>query len=124
MNAKSTFEALKTLASPPPPKAPDEFWGDFRARVALHPQQAAERRLHPVAIRWAWAAACAILLLSVGVWPLWQMQAAAPTGTTIESYAVDVAHSAVLILNDESSESTMLWVVGMQETKLENGGTT
>lgn len=33
---------------------------------------------------------------------------------TIKSLDVGVSHSAVLILNDEPSQSTILWVAGME----------
>ena len=121
MKSNTPIDSLQQEPSPAP-RQPDAFWPDFKARVDLYPQQARVPDRPSPAMRWAWASACAILLLVVGILPLRRVLTADRSGTTIESYAVGVAHSAVLILNDESSDSTILWVVDMAPPA--NGGTT
>lgn len=90
----------------------EDFWSDFRARAKLHPQlePVTERDIPP----WApWlTAACAAALLAVFVlFPFGNQN-----GPASEILAVDVLarHSAVMIMNEDTSEGTVLWIYDME----------
>lgn len=98
------------------------FWGDFRARARLRPQEeTVPVGARPVpALRWAVAAACVLVMAA------WVVVHHGPTavsrpGASIKSLEVVASHSAVLIMSDEPSEATILWVVDMEIDDI-NGG--
>ncbi len=99
------------------PMASHEFWGDFRARTQFHPQYTQEpRTVFNTALRWGAAAACCLLLVAgAGVWNFLTPKAL----SRIKSFDVTVPHDAVMVLRDDDSNSTLLWIVGMDEA--ENG---
>ena len=95
--------------TPPPAEA---FWDDFKARARHHPQHAPASAPQPF-YGWAVAAASAILLVGVGVGSLHFRSVPHADGSAINSFEVNVAHSAVLILGDTPTEGTILWGVDM-----------
>lgn len=98
----------ETPATPPSGEA---FWSDFKARSQLYPQHAPQPvRLPYHFLRWGLAVACGLLVMAgAGVWRL-----TLPAQlSTINSFDVGVKHDAVLVMDDDKSESTLLWIVGM-----------
>ncbi len=95
------------------PREADAFWAEFKARARLHPQLESARPSWrwPVP-RWALAAACALVLVCwVGVHMSTPVQAAELS--TINSVEVVASHGGVVIMGDEASQSTILWIVDM-----------
>ena len=99
-----------------------EFWEDFRARATLHPQLAPERQASRVIYRWAWAGASAMVVVALSVLPI-AYYGRSGEASTIQSLEIGVQHSAVVILDDKPTKSTILWIVDM-ETDPTNGGNT
>ena len=93
------------------------FWSDFRARARLRVQEEPEARVATpaLALRWAAAATCALLVAASAVW-IPQRLAAGRTGGggVVRSLEVVAPHSAVMIMQDEASRGTIVWVVDMQ----------
>jgi hypothetical protein len=118
---KDIKEELANQRGGPPMRKAGDFWSDFKARVRLHPRlQPEPARAFPPVARWALATACATIVVS------WLFLAgvpgrAAPEKSRINSVEVVASHSAVLIMEDEPSDSTILWVVDMD---IDNGGNT
>jgi hypothetical protein len=95
----------------------NEFWSDFRARARLHPQLRPERRrAAPGLLGWSVAAACVLVLIVGGI--LFQAHPARAELSHVQSMKVFATHSAVLIMDDTQSQSTIVWVADMEE----NGG--
>ena len=93
----------------------DAFWEDFSARAQLHPQHSPSpvRYVH-TALRWGLTAACCLIALSgAGIWQLNRPHSL----SRIDTFEVAVPHEAVMILTDSDSESTLLWIVGMDGSK-------
>lgn len=112
---KKVESGLEQLEAPKPPTPAAEFWADFKARARMAPQQSAEPAVHPaLAMRWALAAACVLVLAGVTVGGFF-MRPGPVGGTAIESLEVVASHTAVLIMNDESKPGTILWVVDMDD---------
>lgn len=110
---KDIRRELGNLHPKPGPREASAFWTDFKARARLHPQHEPARwsRAWPVP-RWAMAAACALILVCwVGVHLSTPVQAAELS--TINSLEVVASHGGVLIMDDEESQSTILWIVDM-----------
>jgi hypothetical protein len=105
-------------------KERDAFWEDFRARARLRPR-AAPARAAAAAAAWRWplaataAAAAALLVAAYVAWP----EAPASPEVSVKSLEVVASHSAVLIMEDEPSRGTIVWVVGM-DGKVEQEGDT
>ena len=101
----------------------DGFWEDFRAHAKLRSQESAvSAPSGTYAWRWGLASACAVLVVMVAGLRILPGIGEETTGT-IKSIDVTAAHSAVMILDDENSESTILWIVEM-DTDDENGDST
>ncbi|MEI6970130.1 MAG: hypothetical protein WCL44_01315 [bacterium] len=99
-------------------QAPDavEFWSDFRARAKLVNQdRLGEPVAVPFAVRWRVAAtACAAVVVAAGGLFLFRGDPGEePTGQM--TLDVTAAHSAVLVIEDESSQGTIVWIVGMED---------
>ena len=98
------------------------FWRRFRA---IAPTLGRERKpaLAPLAVpRWAVATALAALVIALaGVWTF----SGAKTRGSSSLISLDVlaAHQAVLVMVDDATQSTVLWIDGM-EVDDENGGGT
>jgi hypothetical protein len=112
LNGLSVQEAIRAEAVSEPLTV-NEFWGDFRARAQIHPQYV--RTPTPIMhhlLRWgAVAASCMLLMTGAGIW-----RYSTPTVLSrIESFDVSVPHDAVMLLDDDESNSTLLWIVGMDE---------
>jgi hypothetical protein len=100
-------------------RGPEAFWGDFRARARLRAQDEPETRRLWLPAWPAYAKACAVLaLFAVTVWVVYPAGAAQPAAVT--SMEVIAPHSAVLIINDAQTDSTVLWITGMN-TDTRNG---
>lgn len=97
----------------------DDFWDDFRARAALRPQHEPVQTPTLQLPRWAWAGACAALVVVAAAFPLFRAGRAHAGPSSIESFDVGVNHSAVLVLEDKPSQSIMLWVVDMETPESE-----
>ena len=90
----------------------DEFWSDFKARASLRVQNhqtAPQRRLGNT---WLLAGACAIALFVITGSYIINTKPSS-TYSVIKSLEIVASHSAVLIMKDESRDSTMLWIVDM-----------
>ena len=88
-----------------------EFWADFKARAGLRNQdRPGDIRLPRFSTGWAIAAACAMLIVSFGVFHF--RGAAVLEPSRVISLEVGVADSAVLMARDEASNSTILVLVG------------
>ena len=117
MKRPSTAEIEEQLARRSVGKMPDaeDFWSDFRARAKLVNQ---EKPAVPALVLlsprgWAMAAACAALLaFAVGGFILFQ--GGADESGNHMTLDVVAAHSAVLIIEDELSQGTIVWVSDMQ----------
>lgn len=118
---RNVLETTRTAAGPSL-RSGEDFWAEFRSRVTAcgaDPVAATGGggRRHP--LRWVawwtgpWVAAAA----------LWMAVArfggvgAAPSADAVRSYRVgaDVVHGGIMILNDEPSHATILWVVDCAE---------
>jgi len=92
---------------------PDEFWSDFKSRARMYPQAAPARMwIAPLFFRRAIAAGCMVMAL-VGISYYWLSEAVVEA-TQIQSVEVIASHSAVLIMEGESSDGAILWVVDME----------
>lgn len=94
-------------------RVPDSetFWTDFKARARMHPQETVERAPVPRAIGLAVVAACGLVMVA-GVF-LHQRPAGGGEDGVIKSVEVVASHAAVVIMKDEPTHSTILWVVDM-----------
>ena len=116
MKKISTAEIKELLARRPVGPAPEAgvFWSEFRGRARMVHQDylvAAPARFSPG--RLAFATACAALLIVMGGVFLSQRAAVDdPAGRM--TLDVQVAHSAVLVIEDEVSQSTIVWISDMQ----------
>ena len=107
-------EGLGELRADRPPKPADAFWAEFRSRARLHPQLApAERPAFAPARKWILAGACATLLLA---WAGLYIAGRPQTGgmNTIRSLDVVASNGGVLIMDDESTQSTIVWIVDLE----------
>jgi len=123
---------LRKPGAAPVPGA-DEFWSDFKARARLRNQeQPVEAPVMSISGGWAMAlAACAVLTLAGYGLVLFlggseprapEIQAAESRApeiqdrelSSVKSLDVEVAHSAVLVMNDELDQGTIVWIVDMQ----------
>ncbi len=100
------------------------FWEDFRARARLHPQRTAERETDSsfVFSRWAWAGACATVMALLAVLPFRGVLAGSREGAVL-SLDVETGHSAVVILDDARTRSTIVWIVGADGQDASGGNT-
>lgn len=129
MNNMSQKEIEKALSEMKPSDrmAPaDSFWSDFRARAGSQDAEvtlSSQRRLMriPTAPRWALAAACVMIAVAVA-----SIRFLTPAGielaSSVGSWEVLAPHSAVVIVNDGPTQSTIMWIVDMT-TDNTNGGT-
>ena len=94
--------------------AADEFWSDFRARARLRRQSLpAPARPAFVSPAWALASACAVVVLAwIGFMAFRGADAAAQE--CVKSFTVTAPHGAVIMLEDEATQCTVLWVVDME----------
>jgi hypothetical protein len=96
------------------------FWDDFRARARLHPQHEPETRVLPVVLRWGLATACAALAVMAAAYVLTPGSSAGLA--EVKSVRVMAPHSAVLIMDNERAQSTILWISGMTAEKTQGEG--
>lgn len=96
--------------------AANEFWTDFRARARLRAQDrpATMPPALPLFRRWAIASAGALtvaLLLLTGI----LVSSRGTTGgfSQMDSLQVDAPYSGVLMMNDEDTQSTTVWILDM-----------
>ena len=98
----------------------EEFWTDFKARARLHVQDRPDPRPESSPfLKWGLATACAAALVMLVV--LRGLPGLSGRGSHIKSLEVVASHSAVLIMEDQPTDSTILWIVDMS---LENGDST
>ena len=91
----------------------NDFWSDFKKRLEIYPQVIpAKVEIAPVFFRRAIAAGCMTLAL-MGISYYWMLDPLKEI-TQIQSVDVVASHSAVLILEDEAGDGTILWVVDMK----------
>ena len=109
-------EVKEGLAALPPDaslRPADEFWSDFKARAHLRRQDVPQPERSRLGLAWAIPAACAAaLLLAAGLHVF--SSGSAGAGGVIKSIEVIASHSAVLIMEDDVMESTVLWIVDME----------
>ena len=93
----------------------DEFWSDFKARAKLRSQETPARNSRPLVLSWAVATACAVLLVAgIVKFQLTRSGDTVQHGSSVTSLDVMVPHSAVLIMNDEPDQGTIVWIVDME----------
>lgn len=119
---RSDIRTALSRNAAPKPRSADAFWEDFHARVPMYPQAepVARQRTIPISM-WALGTVSAILLAVVATWALYN-----PGGdalSTVDSFEVTARHSAVMILDDAETESTILWVVDMEGEGKNEGNT-
>lgn len=93
--------------------APGEFWADFRARASLrHQERVVTSTALSSAQMWVLASVCAAV---VAAWIGFRAIHGGPDRglSTIKSFQVLATHSAVMMVEDESTRSTVLWIVDM-----------
>jgi hypothetical protein len=90
--------------------APDDFWAGFRARADGLAQMPAPPRTPATAIRVSALALCAAFL-AFGALTYARRDTAEAGFNRVTSVEVDPAHSAVFIMNDAPTHSTIVWVV-------------
>ena len=101
----------------------DSFWENFRAHAKLRFQESVDpvpRRTY--AWRWGLASACAVFVVVLAGLHMLPGTADEMTGT-IKSFEINAEYSAIMILDDEDSDSAILWVVNM-DTGTDNGDST
>ena len=102
------------------PGLPDRgaFWSEFERRARGRTR---EELYRASPARWAAAVATAALMIAGGI--LLPLRAArAQAGNVINELEVGAAHRAVLIMNDASNRSTILWIVSGSEARAEEQG--
>ncbi len=93
-----------------------EFWADFKARARYVPQDQFAQAAHAPynILRWTVATACGLLLVVLGMnfWP----RSGSPQQdfSQVRSLHVDTPYKGVMIMNDEASKATVVWIVGME----------
>lgn len=105
--------AKRPAATQRPARGRDEFWSDFAARARLVRQEepAAAMPAFP-RLRWAYAAAVAVLVVGLAVW--FPFRKAEPVAANpIRSFEVIAPHTGVIIMEDEQDRGTILWVTGL-----------
>jgi hypothetical protein len=121
MSARALREAMRDSGERPPIKSADAFWSSFRAHATLHPQYtpaASPALAHRHALRWGITATCALLVMvGTGVWHTTRPEPL----NRVTSFEVAAQHEAVLVMDDASSHSTLLWIVGMEENNGDQG---
>ena len=115
---------MRGMAAGRPAVSAAEFWEDFRARARLHPQRTAERApaVSFIFSRWAWAGACATVVALLAVLPFRGGPAGSREGAVL-SLDVETGHSAVVILDDARTRSTIVWIVGADGQDAGGGST-
>jgi hypothetical protein len=110
---KEVSSRLRRQAAGAGPRPAEEFWADFRARAALMRQDTpdAVRERAPLALRWAYAVAAALVLVAVSLFILPGQPAAV---TRIKAMEVVAPHSGVIIMNDDAGKGTIVWIAGME----------
>jgi hypothetical protein len=110
-----------------------QFWSGFRTRaeqqgtgepasVTLRKQGRAHPLIHIPAIpRWALVAACVMIAVLAGTTRLLQ-PLKTDLAASVGSWEVLAPHSAVVVINDEATHSTIMWIVDMT-TDNTNGDT-
>lgn len=103
----------------------EAFWQDFAARASLAPRQAPDcERLAalrpPLAARpWAWAAALPAIgvFLAVALFATLPARGPAADRGGLRAYEIGtgISHGGVIILTDEPSKATILWIVDLAE---------
>lgn len=99
----------------------EDFWTEFRSRVSACGAEPLEatggdgRRRNLRRVAWwtgPWVAAAALWMVVARVGNV-----AEPSADAVRSYRVgaDVVHGGIMILNDEPSHATILWVVDCAE---------
>lgn len=105
------------------PLPPEAFWDDFRARARLRVQvspEATNPMIVPWRNRWAWAGTCAVVCFAI-VGIRFMGGSPAAEASQINSVEVIASHSGVLIMNDDSSKSAILWIVDMEAGEDDGG---
>jgi len=113
---QSDIERALSRMTTPPARDREDFWSDFRARARLHPQwhpvrESALPRLAP------WLAfVCTVLVAALVLFPFGNGESKASEVLSVDILA---QHSGVMIMNEEASQGTILWVCDMET---ETGG--
>ncbi len=103
-----------------PLRPADDFWRDFRRQAANVPQSAEV----PVKIGlsrrkkiWLGLAGPAVAIAATLVAVFWSGAGHHATHDAVQSYQVgeDVVHGGVMILNDEPSRATILWIADLAD---------
>ena len=112
-----TRAALRTLAPPPPEQADEAFWREFRARALPQERDASEPQ---PAGWWSWVplryAGGFAVVAAIALWATFLLRGPLAPGAAgeplnaVHSLHVAASHSAVMILQDESSASTIVWI--------------
>ncbi|MBL7115378.1 MAG: hypothetical protein ISS35_06395 [Kiritimatiellae bacterium] len=111
----AAFNALGQASSPQSNRESDEFWSDFRAHARYRVQEESLPSLSwfPIIPRRVLAMASMALLLSiVGVVSL--RGPSMDVSNQINSLEVVASHGGVLIMEDESSHGTIVWIMDLE----------
>ena len=108
---------IATEQSGPPPTDGNEFWSDFKARASLANQESvADAPLHG-SFHWVVAAralAGVVLFAIMIAGAVFYVASREEGPNAVEYVEVIASHGGVLIMNDEESDGTILWVVDME----------
>jgi hypothetical protein len=106
-------ESLHDKKMQPETRDKESFWSDFRARVRLRSQDSTVSVRAPLIWKWSVATACAALVTAVVGFQLMHKPLTEATGP-VKSLDVLAEHSAVIMMNDEASDATVIWVADMK----------
>lgn len=109
----SIAEGLKRTDTHVPARERAAFWSEFRALSRKYPRQDPEFRPAFLPV-WVPAVACAAILIVAGLVAAFLRPVPASDKATIRSLDVVASHGGVVIMSDEPSQSTILWIVDMQ----------
>ncbi len=112
---------LRRECSVPEPGEAKRFWIDFRARARLGPgpEAVGSAPLRPWVWRWRWALAT-VAVVGLLVFPLTRRVGSEQTreaGSEIEAIEVFVPYSALMIMQDQESGASVVWLADLEPGK-------
>jgi len=108
-------DLLKQRVPAEPLRASDDFWDDFRARARMYSQDRSVRTIGRLISIWSTGVGFATAL-AVGAF-IFFFGGSQVRATEVQYIDVEAPHSAVMILTNEGSEGTLVWIEGMSTEK-------